>query len=187
MHWRRNGNPLQYSCLENPRDGGAWWAAVFGVTQSRTRLKRLSSSSSSPQVSHLLGWQGYKILMTGDFPGSPMIKTLLPIQGAQVRFLLGKLRSHMPATRCSQKQKNENKHRWGFLVLLGSCFSPRQPRCGRMWVRILGTQFHPPQRCSCCTGGSTDVGGPISCCLCGCCNGRPQVAFPSACLHLLLL
>ena len=41
-----NGNPLQCSCLENPKDGGAWWAAVYGVTQSRTRLKRLSSSSS---------------------------------------------------------------------------------------------------------------------------------------------
>ena len=42
-----NGNPLQCSCLENPRDGGAWWAAVYGVAQSWTRLKRLSSSSSS--------------------------------------------------------------------------------------------------------------------------------------------
>ena len=42
-----NGNPLQCSCLENPRDGGAWWAAVYGVAQSRTRLKRLSSSTSS--------------------------------------------------------------------------------------------------------------------------------------------
>ena len=42
-----NGNPLQCSCLENPRDGGAWWAAVYGVAQSRTRLKRLSSSSST--------------------------------------------------------------------------------------------------------------------------------------------
>ena len=42
-----NGNPLQYSCLENPRDGRVWWAAVYGVAQSRTRLKRLSSSSSS--------------------------------------------------------------------------------------------------------------------------------------------
>ena len=42
-----NGNPLQCSCLENPRDGGAWWAAVSGVAQSRTRMKRLSSSSSS--------------------------------------------------------------------------------------------------------------------------------------------
>ena len=41
-----NGNPLQCSCLENPRDGGAWWAAVYGVAQSQTRLKRLSSSSS---------------------------------------------------------------------------------------------------------------------------------------------
>ena len=46
----RNGNPLQCSCLENPRDGGAWWAAVYVVAQSRTRLKRLSSSSSN-QVS----------------------------------------------------------------------------------------------------------------------------------------
>ena len=41
-----NGNPLQCSCLKNPRDGGAWWATVYGVTQSQTRLKRLSSSSS---------------------------------------------------------------------------------------------------------------------------------------------
>ena len=41
-----NGNPLQYSCLENPRDEGAWWAAVYGVAQSRTWLKWLSSSSS---------------------------------------------------------------------------------------------------------------------------------------------
>ena len=43
-----NGNLLQCSCLENPRDGGAWWAAVCGVAQSRTQLKRLRSSSSSP-------------------------------------------------------------------------------------------------------------------------------------------
>ena len=42
-----NGSPLQCSCLENPRDGGAWWAAVYGVAQGQTRLKRLSSSSSS--------------------------------------------------------------------------------------------------------------------------------------------
>ena len=42
-----NGNPLQCSCLENPRDGGAWWAAVYGVAQSWTGLKRLSSSSDA--------------------------------------------------------------------------------------------------------------------------------------------
>ena len=40
-----NGNPLQCSCLEDPMDGGAWWAAVYGVAQSWTRLKRFSSSS----------------------------------------------------------------------------------------------------------------------------------------------
>ena len=57
-----NGNPLQCSCLENPRDGRAWWAAVYGVAQSRTRLKQLSSSSKitadgdcSPEIKrHLL-------------------------------------------------------------------------------------------------------------------------------------
>ena len=42
-----NGNPLQCSCLENPRDGGAWWATGYGVAQSRRQLERLSSSSSS--------------------------------------------------------------------------------------------------------------------------------------------
>ena len=42
MHWRRQWQPLQCSCLENPRDGGAWWAAVYGVAQSQTWLKQLS-------------------------------------------------------------------------------------------------------------------------------------------------
>ena len=54
-----NGNPLQYSCLENPRDKGAWWAAVYGVTQSQTRLKWLSSIPSN----HL------DIILTGEDPG----------------------------------------------------------------------------------------------------------------------
>ena len=44
-----NGNPLQCSCLEDPRDEGAWWAAIYGVAQSRARLKRLSSSSREPK------------------------------------------------------------------------------------------------------------------------------------------
>ena len=47
-----NGNPLQYSCLENPRDRLAWWAAIYGVTKSRTWLKWLSSSSSIWLLSH---------------------------------------------------------------------------------------------------------------------------------------
>ena len=45
-----NGNPLQCSCLENPRDGGAWWAVVYGVVQSRTRLKPLSNDSHQNSV-----------------------------------------------------------------------------------------------------------------------------------------
>ena len=53
MHWRRKWNPLQCSCLENPRDGRAWWAAVSGVAQSRTQQKRLSSSSSSSSSSRV--------------------------------------------------------------------------------------------------------------------------------------
>ena len=48
-----NGNPLQCSCLENPRDWGAWWAAVYGVAQSWTRLKRLSNSNSSSRLKPL--------------------------------------------------------------------------------------------------------------------------------------
>ena len=52
-----NGNPLQCSCLENPRDRGAWWAAVYGVAHSRTRLKRLSSSSS------VVYWKVWQILI----------------------------------------------------------------------------------------------------------------------------
>jgi len=51
-----NGNPLWCSCLENPRDGGAWWAAVYGVSQSQTGLKRLSSSSSMV-VLFLVSWE----------------------------------------------------------------------------------------------------------------------------------
>ena len=52
-----NGNLLEYSCLENPRDGGAWWAAICGVAQSRIQLTRLNSSSSSPQSSHFISFQ----------------------------------------------------------------------------------------------------------------------------------
>ena len=57
-----NGNPLQCSCLENPGDGGAWWTAVYGVRQSQTRLKRLSSSSSN-QVCHSFSSKGESLLI----------------------------------------------------------------------------------------------------------------------------
>ena len=71
IKWRRNtqeqkmpvfknydGTPLQCSCLENPREGGAWWAAVYGVAQNQTRLKRLSSSSSRALCKHYESREG---------------------------------------------------------------------------------------------------------------------------------
>ena len=64
-----NGNPLQYSCLENPRDGGAWWAAVYGVAQSQTRLNRalkiLSLHPTAPPLE-----------TTNLFPGSTVLPFL---------------------------------------------------------------------------------------------------------------
>ena len=76
-----NGNPLQGSCLENPRDGGAWWAAVCGVTQTRTWLKWLSSSSVSSSskcwswkiLKAYLIWQFLKKLNT-ELPYNPAIR-----------------------------------------------------------------------------------------------------------------
>ena len=71
-----NGNPLQCSCLENPRDGGAWWAVVYGVAQSRTRLKRLSSSVYMPRFDSWVGkipWRRERlpipIFWLGEFHG----------------------------------------------------------------------------------------------------------------------
>ena len=73
----RNGNPLQCSCLENPRDGGAWWAAVYGVAQSRTQLKRLSSSSSS-MAKWLQSWTSQLFVMF-------LFYTMLPLAKLQMQ------------------------------------------------------------------------------------------------------
>ena len=81
-----NGNPLQCSCLENPRERGASWAAVYGVAQSWTRLKQLSSSSSwtvahqaplSMEFSRQEYWNGLPCPSPGDLP-SPGIKSRSP-------------------------------------------------------------------------------------------------------------
>ena len=100
----RNGNPLQYSCLENPRDGGAWWATAYGVSQSQTWLMQLSSSSSkeSTKVSTILGWahSSRKLLLKSlnqDFPGRPVVKNLhcragnmcsIPGQGTKIPYAM---------------------------------------------------------------------------------------------------
>ena len=60
-----NGNPLQCSCLENPRDSGTWWAAVYGVTQSRTRLMWLSNNNFNMST-FLKKWSGISVLWSGN-------------------------------------------------------------------------------------------------------------------------
>ena len=80
-----NGNPLQCSCLENPTDGGAWWAAVYGVAQSRTRLKRLSGSSSATWEAPTL----WKVRMNFDelfiisvaIPDQALLQLYFPLTG----------------------------------------------------------------------------------------------------------
>ena len=71
MHWRRKWQPLQCSCLENPRDGGAWWAVISGVAQSRTRLKWLSSSSSMYIYIYIWRrtWQPTAVFLPGESHG----------------------------------------------------------------------------------------------------------------------
>ena len=76
-----NGNPLQCSCLENPRDGGAWWAAVYGVAQSPTRLKWLSSSS----------WRRLlRVPWTARRSNQPILKEISP--GCSLEGLMLKLK-----------------------------------------------------------------------------------------------
>ena len=74
-----NGDPLQCSCLENPRDGGAWWAAVYAVAQSQTQLKRLSSSSRDSSsgswsvVFRICAWAGSLFQKLIPLPSHPRI------------------------------------------------------------------------------------------------------------------
>ena len=78
MHWRRKWQPTPVFLLENPRDGGAWWAAIYGVTQSRKRLKRLSSSSSSNNNSILTSVRGDKVRswLLSPVNSSPLTRTI---------------------------------------------------------------------------------------------------------------
>ena len=87
-----NGNPLQCSCLENPRDGGAWWAAVYGVAQSWTWLKRLSSSSSSFVAAANVKTWNWHIGMKSYLP-VPLWKDC-QVAGVQVWFQSG-ARKHL--------------------------------------------------------------------------------------------
>ena len=89
-----NGNPLQCSFLENPGDRGAWWAAIYGVAQSWTWLKQLSSSSSSRTevLEHKLSW--FKCQRTGGPVVSPSNAGdvgLIPGKGTKISHAVGQL------------------------------------------------------------------------------------------------
>ena len=105
-----NGSPLQCSCLENPREGGAWLAAVYGVAQSRTRLKRLSSSSSSMQL-----------YCNGDHPGSTL--WVSPVGGS----------SH-PSPSCGISQA---EFRWQECIVCRLRSSPLLGSCGYLHRPVL--------------------------------------------------
>ena len=105
-----NGNPLQCSCLENPRDGGAWWAAVYGVAQSRTRLKWRSSSSDFQEIWYFLGsskvkrnfgisserrFIQFKKRQSKGVPGGLVIKNPSTSTGDTIS-IPGPVRCHMP-------------------------------------------------------------------------------------------
>ena len=111
------GHPLQCSCLENPRDRGAWWAAIYGVAQSWTRLKWLSSSSSSSRdrsegstSKQNLGWNNSNSQTRNSLEGTSLavqwLRLLrLLLQGEQVWSLIRELRSHTP---CGHKKDCTN-------------------------------------------------------------------------------
>ena len=124
MHWR---SPLQGSCLENPRDGGAWWAAIYGVAQSRTRLRRLSSSSvDSPLwISHSRTLFVYSLLllfsrlimsnsrnpMDCSTPGLPVPHHLLEFAQVRAHCIGGAIQPSHSLTPTSPSALNLSQHR----------------------------------------------------------------------------
>ena len=81
-----NGNPLQRSCLENPRDGGAWWAATSGVAQSQTQLKRLSSSNSIVHIFYFKPIFLFKQMLWQKNP--PSLQGISPFKGQAVKIMM---------------------------------------------------------------------------------------------------
>ena len=133
FHGEGNGNPLQDTCLENPRDRGAWWAAVYGVAQNRTRLKRLSSSSSSvflvPQV-----WKPEVIFNTHSSKSFPRLAMSHWLH-TTVTFL-----SCLSLFLYSQWQMTHCLHREDFLTILSN-------KAPHVWVaRLLNPRGRPLHR-----------------------------------------
>ena len=105
-----NGNPLQCSCLENPRDGGAWWAAIYGVAQSWTRLKRLSMHAC---MHWRRKWQPTPVFLPGESQG----QRSLSLMGFHLR---GRTESDTINV-TQQQQQQQQSHSVIMKVILVKC------------------------------------------------------------------
>ena len=111
MH-QGNGNPLQCSCLKNPRDGGAWWAAIYGVAQSRTRLKWLSSRSSSSAIKKWFICDLPKLLKNDSFVTSlSYSKQCVSTSLCLVRWGLGSTEAHEEERRAFVSVSKDSAYR----------------------------------------------------------------------------
>ena len=111
-----NGNPLQCSCLENPGDGRAWWAAIYGVAQSQTRLKRFGSS----RVQKAKVFEPRKM---GVASGDPFASTCLSMYKKNVKPQSISLLLSLTHSLCLSSKKG-NEKQWGGVT--STCWKPRQ-------------------------------------------------------------
>ena len=146
-----NGNPLQYSCLENPRDGGAWWAAVYGVAQSRTRLKWLSSSRKQEKLSYRVHLQLKESLVIGKGRAADRQSSYSECPGGKTKLLAFTFKNNLIywflvvlGLRCTGfplvALSGELLSRWGAQDPRCSGFSCCRVQTLRLW--LLGSRAH---------------------------------------------
>ena len=165
MHWRRKCSPRKCSCLENPRDGGAWWVAIYGVTQSRTRLKQLSSSSSSSRQHGFDPWFG-KI----SYPVGQLRLCAAATQPTHPRACKPQLLSsctaatevHMPSSPCSTIRGATATREAHTLQLESSPCSPQLEKAHIQQWRACAPDRRLKNRKDSHTKGSPLMGGEIS-------------------------
>ena len=126
-----NGIPLQCSCLENPRDRGAWWAAVHGVAQSRTQLKRLSSNLIIPAIK-----QSYKPCICIKRKSSFFFTWNKMIKLCSFIYVLYLSLSLFPSI--SKHSSSHRTYLWFFYSFKLHCpFSPGYLNCSMLWTECL--------------------------------------------------
>ena len=122
-HREGNGTPLQYSCLENPRDGGAWWAAVYGVTQSQTWLKWLSSSHRGIALQkiielHIFDLWSFMYALYFTIKKATNSRLLLSFKSHSITYLLATPTSSWTARRSNHSILKEINPEYSLKVLM---------------------------------------------------------------------